>query len=76
MVLLYTVKTFRLLQPYFGYLSWQVCGVHIMKFKECFQTEDLEIRTSSLIKPRLVFITLAFLEKLHSYVRNASNETK
>ena len=58
-----------------------VCGVCIMKFKECFQSsEDLEITTlrsfffnnqSSFQKTN----QLPFLEKawLHSYGRNASN---
>ena len=41
----YTVKTFGLLQPLFQLPQLHVCGVCIMKFKECFQSsEDLEIK--------------------------------
>ena len=42
----YTVKTFGLLQPLFQLPQLHVCGVCIMKFKECFQSsENLEINT-------------------------------
>ena len=41
-----TVKTFGLLQPLFQLPQLHVCGVCMMKFKECFQSsEDLEITT-------------------------------
>ena len=77
----YTVKTFGLLQPLFQLPQLHVCGVCIMKCKECFQSsEDLEIKTlrsfffnnqSSFQKTN----QLPFLEKtwLHSYYRNDSN---
>ena len=42
----FTVKTFGLLQPLFQLPQLHVCGVCIMKFKECFQSsEDLEIKS-------------------------------
>ena len=65
-------------------MQLHVCGVCIMKFKECFQSsEDLKIKTlrsfffnnhSSFQKTN----QLPFLEKawLHSYGRNASNVAK
>ena len=74
----HTVKTFGLLQPLFQLPQLHVCGVCIMKFKECFQSsEDLEIKSfffnnqSSFRKTN----QLPFLEKawLHNYGRNASN---
>ena len=76
-----TVKTFGLLQPLFQLPQLHVCGVCIMKFKECFQSsEDLEIKTlrSFLFNYQSSFQKtnqLPFLEKawLHSYGRNASN---
>ena len=77
----HTVKTFGLLQPLFQLPQLHVCGVCIMKFKECFQSsEDIEMKTlrsfffnnqSSFRKTN----QLPFLEKawLHTYGRNASN---
>ena len=76
-----TVKTFGLLQPLFQLPHLHVCGVCIMKFKECFQSsEDLQIKTlrSFLFNNQSSFQKtnqLPFLEKawLHSYGRNASS---
>ena len=78
---IYTVKTFGLLQPLFQLLQLHVCGVCIMKFKDCFQfSEDVEIKMlrSFLFNNQSSFQKtnqLPFLEKawLHSYGRNASN---
>ena len=76
-----TVKTFGLLQTLFQLPQLHVCGVGIMRLKDCFQSsEDLEIKTlrsfflinwSSFQKTN----QLPFLEKawLHSYRRNTSN---
>ena len=76
-----TVKTFGLLQPLFQLPQLHVCGVCIMKFKECFQSsENLEIKTLRSFffnnqSPFQKTNQLPFVEKawLHGYGRNASN---
>ena len=69
------VKNIWLLQPLFQLSQLHVCGVHIVKFKDCNQSfEDLVIKTLrsfSLIKS--VFITPinyhSWIAWLHSYGR-------
>ena len=71
---MYTVKTFGLLQTLFQLPQLHVCGVCIMRLKDCFQSsEDLETKINR--SPFQKTNQLPILEKawLHSYHRNASN---
>ena len=71
-------KNIRLLQHVFQLSQLHVCGIHIMKFKDCFQSsEDLEIKTLRSFSSVFFFRTPInyhfWITWLHSYGRKASS---
>ena len=62
----YTVKTFWLLQPYFGHLSCMpdVCVTHYKTSKGCF----LLNQSLSVVEKLLFHIYRIFLQKAYSYL--------